>query len=66
MSTYHVTYKGGVNYSGLPEDIDADGFRTSGRFVDFWREGETQAYHDQVVVHRIAGDAVVHIERVED
>jgi len=60
MNRYVVTYKAGSNYATLPTEIEADGYNTAGRFIDFWRTGSGP--YSRETVHRVAAEGVVHIE----
>lgn len=46
--------------STLPTEIEADGYNTAGRFIDFWRTGSEP--YSRETVHRVAAEGVVHIE----
>ena len=57
MKTYRITYK--TKRLELPETIEADGYRTSGRFFEFYTEDEYGVAEEKVAA--ISSDLVAYI-----
>lgn len=57
MNTYRITYK--INRLELPETVEADGYRTAGRFFEFYTENEYGVAAD--VIASISSDLVAYV-----
>ena len=62
MPTYRITYTPAASKLALPEQIQADDYRLSGRVYEFW----TGEYLDRKVHETIAANVVVRVSEVVD
>lgn len=63
MSTYKITYKKSTSAIGLPETLEAAGYRTAGRFFEFY---STEDSFTSVVVASISSDLVALVSLQEE